>query len=63
MSNDFAGAPREVGPNVTTRILGEAEAKPEPSRSQPRAKRGAARSSRDKIMLLQRRKNYKVDLT
>lgn len=55
MSNDFAGASREVGPNVTTRILGEAEAKPEPSRSQPRAKRGAARSSRDKVVSLQKK--------
>lgn len=33
---------------VTTRILGGAEAKPEPSIYQPRAKRDLARSSRDK---------------
>lgn len=58
MSNDFAGAPREVGPNVTTRILGEAEAKPEPSIYQPKAK------ARDKIVVIKRKgKNYKGDLT
>ena len=44
--------------NVTTRILGEAEAKPEPSIYQPEAE------ARDKIVVIERkRKNYKGDLT